>query len=181
MSFQFRVRPGELAVLLTGAGKAAITDCVAVGDWTSCRGRFPVFRTNRVFPAHGFTCPFDHERPALWNKSRLLTLRADFQTDPDAIRPMYGHDSVLTGKAISAVLGEERGRLKERIKAYRQQLSAIQPLELQLWPLQTFVCLSFYPMDWSCQLLSSTWFFPDRLTQPLIRLLVDTVLVSLTE
>jgi hypothetical protein len=60
--------------------------------------------------------------------SRLLTLRADFQTDLDAIRNMYGHDSVLTGKAISAVLGEKRGKLKERIKAYRQHLSAIQPL-----------------------------------------------------
>ena len=62
---------------------------------------------------------------------------------------MYGHDSVLTGKAISAVLGEERGRLKERIKAYRKQLSAIQLLELHLRLLKTFVCLSFYPMDWS--------------------------------
>jgi len=50
--------------------------------------------------------------------SRLLTLKADFQTDLDAIRSMYGHDSVLTGKAISAVLGEKRGRLKEMIKAY---------------------------------------------------------------
>jgi hypothetical protein len=75
--------------------------------------------------------------------SRLLTLRADFQTDLDAIRPMYGHGSVLTGKAISAVLGEERGRLKERIKAYRKQLSAIQLHELQSRLLQTFVCLSF--------------------------------------
>jgi hypothetical protein len=88
--------------------------------------------------------------------SRLLTLKTDFQTDLDAIRPMYGHDSVLTGKAISAVLGEKRGRLKERIKAYRQQLSAIQPLELHLRLLKTFVRLSFYPIDWSCQLLSST-------------------------
>jgi hypothetical protein len=86
--------------------------------------------------------------------SRLLTLRADFKTDLDTIT-MYGHDSVLTGKAISAVLGEKRWRLKERIKAYRKQMSAIQPLYLQLWLLQTFVCLSFYPMDWSCQLLSS--------------------------
>jgi hypothetical protein len=50
--------------------------------------------------------------------SRLLTLRADFKTDLDAIRPMYGLVSVLTGKAISAVLVEERRRLKERIKAY---------------------------------------------------------------
>jgi hypothetical protein len=56
--------------------------------------------------------------------SRLLTLRADFQTDPDAIRPMYGHGSVLTGKAISAVLGEKQGRLKERIKAYRKQVQS---------------------------------------------------------
>jgi hypothetical protein len=88
--------------------------------------------------------------------SHLLTLKADFQTDLDAIRSMYGHGSVLTGKAISAVLGEERGRFKEGIKAYRKQLSAIQPLELQLWLLQSFVCLSFYSIDWSCQLLSST-------------------------
>jgi hypothetical protein len=79
--------------------------------------------------------------------SRLLTLRADFQTDLDAIRNMYGHDSVLTGKAISAVLGEKRRRLKERIKAYRKQLSAIQPFELHLRLLQTFVCLSFWPID----------------------------------
>jgi len=78
---------------------------------------------------------------------RLLTLRADFQTGLDAIRTMYGHRSVLTGKAISAVLGEKRGRLKERIKAYRKQLSAIQLLELQLRLLQTFVCLSFWPID----------------------------------
>jgi hypothetical protein len=63
--------------------------------------------------------------------ARLLSLKVDFQTDLDSIRPKYGHDSVLTGKAISAVLGEKRGRLKERIKAYRQ-LSAIQPLEFQL-------------------------------------------------
>ena len=90
--------------------------------------------------------------------SRLLSLRADFKTDLDAIRLKYGHDSVLTGKAISAVLGEKRGRFKEGIKAYRQ-LSAIQPLELQLRLLQSFVCLSFYPIDWSCQLLSSAWFF----------------------
>jgi len=61
--------------------------------------------------------------------SRLLTLRADFQTDLDTIRSMYGNGSVLTGKAISAVLGEKRGRLKERIKAYRKQLSEIQQLE----------------------------------------------------
>jgi len=89
--------------------------------------------------------------------SRLLTLRADFQPDLDTIRPpMYGHGSVLTGKAISAVLGEERGSLKKKIKAYRHQLSAIQPLELHLRLLQTFLFLSFYPMDWSCQLLSST-------------------------
>jgi hypothetical protein len=45
--------------------------------------------------------------------SRLLTLKADFKTDLDAIRSMYGHGSVLTGKAISAVLGEERGRLSD--------------------------------------------------------------------
>jgi len=57
MSFQFRVRPGELAVQLTGAAEAAITDGVAVGDRTSCRDRFPVFRTYRGFPAHGFTFP----------------------------------------------------------------------------------------------------------------------------
>ena len=124
MSFQFRVRPGELAIQLTGAAKAAITDGMAVGDWTSYRGRFPVFRTCSGFPARGFTCPFDHKRPALWNMSRLLTLRADFQTDLEAIRPIYGHGSVLTGKAISAVLGEKRGRLKERIKAYRQQMQS---------------------------------------------------------
>ena len=55
MSFPFRVRPGELAVQLTGAAEAAITDGVAVGDRTSCRDGFSVFRTYRVFPAHGFT------------------------------------------------------------------------------------------------------------------------------
>jgi len=60
--------------------------------------------------------------------SRLLTLRADFKTDLEAIRPIFGHGSVLTGKAISAVLGEKRGKLKERIKACRKQLFAIQPL-----------------------------------------------------
>jgi hypothetical protein len=65
--------------------------------------------------------------------SRLLTLRADFQTDLDAIRSICGHGFVLTGKAISVVLGEKRGRFKEGIKAYRKQLSAIQPLEFQLW------------------------------------------------
>ena len=57
MSFQFRVRPGELAVQLTGAAEAAITDGVTVGGWTSCRGGFPVVRTYRGFPAHGFTFP----------------------------------------------------------------------------------------------------------------------------
>ena len=31
MSFQFRVRPGELAVQLTGAAEAALPDGVAVG------------------------------------------------------------------------------------------------------------------------------------------------------
>jgi len=87
--------------------------------------------------------------------SRLLTLRADFKTDLDAIRPMYGHGSVLTGNAISAVLGEKRGRLKDKIKVCRKQLSATQPLELELRLLQTFVCVSFCLMNWSCQLLSS--------------------------
>ena len=57
MSFQFRVRPGELAVQLTGAAEAAIPNGVAVGDYTSCRDRFAAFRTYRVFPAHGFTFP----------------------------------------------------------------------------------------------------------------------------
>jgi hypothetical protein len=88
--------------------------------------------------------------------SRLLTLKAVFRTDLDAIRSMYGHGSVLTGIAISAILGKERGRFKEGIEAYRQQLSAIQPLKLHLRLLKTFVRLSFYPIDWSCQLLSST-------------------------
>jgi hypothetical protein len=55
MSFQFRVIPGELAIQLTVAGEAAIPDGVAVGDWTSCQGRFSLFRTYRGFPAHGFT------------------------------------------------------------------------------------------------------------------------------
>jgi len=56
--------------------------------------------------------------------SRLLTLKADFQTDLDAIRSMYAHGSVLTGKAISAVLGEEQVSLKERIKACKQQMQS---------------------------------------------------------
>jgi hypothetical protein len=38
--------------------------------------------------------------------SRLLTLRVDFKTDLDTIRTIYGLVSVLTGNAISAVLGE---------------------------------------------------------------------------
>jgi hypothetical protein len=54
--------------------------------------------------------------------SRLLTLRADFQTDLDTIRSMYGNGFVLAGKAKSAVLGEKRWRLKERIKACRKQM-----------------------------------------------------------
>jgi hypothetical protein len=45
--------------------------------------------------------------------SCLLTLRADFQTDLDAIMPIYGHGSVLTGKAISAVLGEKREKVEK--------------------------------------------------------------------
>lgn len=40
---------------------------------------------------------------------RLLTLRAVCKIDLDTIRSMYGHGSILTGKAISAVLGEELG------------------------------------------------------------------------
>ena len=127
MSFQFRVRPEELAVQLTGAAEAAITDGMAVGDWTSCRCRFAAFRTYRVYPAHGFTFPSIIEEPCFeiyraCCPSKPILRQISMRSDP-----MYGHGSVLTGKAISAVFGERRGRLKKKIKAYRQ-LSAIQPL-----------------------------------------------------